>query len=105
AISIIISTQSMYAQQHYAHIDSIYIIPNNPKSYDEVKIVCLSSNATYPFWLDTFSLNIQLEEISLIAYYYKGPAQMPSGSIDTIIIGKLNAGDYSLNFKVEAKYY
>lgn len=105
SISIIIATQSMYAQQHYAHIDSIYIIPNNPKSYDEVKVVCLSRSATYPLWLDTFSLNIQLEEISLIAYYYKGPAQMPSGSIDTINIGKLNAGDYSLNFKVEAKYY
>jgi hypothetical protein len=50
-------------------------------------------------------LNILQDEINIVAFYYKGPALMPSSSIDTINMGKLNAGDYSLNFKVEAKYY
>jgi hypothetical protein len=77
-------------------IDSMKVIPANPDSVDEIKVICYT---TFPYGdcdLIDHSFTIEDNTITLSLNYTMGMAAYICHSVDTISLGYLNAGNYNL---------
>ncbi len=90
---------SQLKAQDFDYIDSLKIIPGNPTTEDIVKVVCYSSFefSGCKLFLSEVHL-IRDSTVSVKAYQAIGEDTIPCNSIDTIIIGKLNARNYILKY-------
>ena len=79
-------------------IDSLKIIPADPDTGDTVKVI---SHTHFPYSICTLtssSIDINDEIISVYAFHKMGDATAPCHSVDTLIIGRLDAGTYELHY-------
>lgn len=94
----IFSVSSYSIAQTYKHpiFDSLKIIPANPSPNDNVRIICYTNLSTSPAYLDSSKVSNQNNQIDLDLYYLIGNFMANSIRVDTIDLGFLNSGNYSL---------
>ncbi len=91
--------------QKYAGIDSLKIIPKNPTANDSVKIISYTTFASGSCSLDSSSINLTGNTISVSAWNRKGIMNYVCNSTDTLTIGKLGSGDYELHYNLIDTYF
>lgn len=88
------------AQQTFGQlpvIDSLKIIPENPQSGDEIKVICYATFSSGGCDLMDHDILIQGNQITLNTEYMPGAATYICHSVDTISLGILEADDYQLH--------
>jgi len=80
------------------HIDSLQIIPGNPTSSDTVKIIAYTFSTGAPCNLTFYEVSTADSVITVNTHYLSGPLTVLCNSIDTAIIGGLNAGCYQVHY-------
>jgi len=81
-------------------IDSLKIVPSNPTINDSIKIINFTSFPNDACFLKNSYLNINGKEIVINATHFEGGFTVICNSIDTIIIGKLDTGAYTLYYNL-----
>ena len=78
-------------------IDSLKMIPQNPTSADEIKIICYATFPSGSCDMDNHFVTIQGNQITLNLEYSPGAATYICNDVDTVSLGNLDAGDYELD--------
>lgn len=78
-------------------IDSLKIIPENPQSGDEIKVICYATFSSGGCDLMEHDILIQGNQITLNMEYMPGAATYICHSVDTISLGILEADNYQLH--------
>jgi hypothetical protein len=91
----ILSNGHLFAQ--FGQVTNVQIIPANPTDADQVKAVVQVMLGGSPCTLDISTNNIIGNTIELSNYYCEGMLTMICNRTDTINLGTLAAGTYSLN--------
>jgi hypothetical protein len=94
-LNIIISTHYVFAQQGSV-IDSLKIIPTNPTTNENIKLICYTTFSSGACELNDYSVNIQNAEITVMTNYTVGDNTAICHSVDTLTIGTLDSGNYKL---------
>ncbi len=97
-ILCLFSGNLLFAQ--FGQITSVQIIPANPTDIDQVKAVVEVMLGSSPCTLDNAVSNINGNTIELSNYYCEGMLTMICNRTDTINLGTLAAGMYSLNVNI-----
>ena len=84
--------------QSYKHpiFDSLKIIPSNPSPNDNISLVSFTNLGLSPAFLDSSEVSNQNNQIDVDLYYWVGNFMADFVRVDTIVLGYLNAGSYSL---------
>lgn len=75
------------------------VLPENILNNDVVKIVAETLFDPGAGWFDSSTYRLNGNEIIITGHYSRNGASSPNVSIDTIKIGKLLSGDYTLIYK------
>ena len=97
-ILCLLSGNMLFAQ--FGQITAVQIIPSNPTDVDQVKAVVEVMLGSSPCTLDNAVSNINGNTIELSNYYCEGMLTMICSRTDTINLGTLAAGMYSLNVHI-----
>ena len=89
-----LSPQIVKAQ--WLHIDSLKLLPANPTNTDTVKVICYTTIFNSPCRLDSSTVIINDFDVTINACYVYGIATLFCHTSDTLVIGRLNAGNYRL---------
>ena len=81
-------------------IDSLKIIPSNPTTNDSIKIIGFTVFPVGDCFLKNYYLNINDKKIVINATHFEGGWTVMCNSIDTITIGKLDTGAYTLYYEL-----
>ncbi|MBW8051820.1 MAG: T9SS type A sorting domain-containing protein, partial [Cytophagales bacterium] len=81
-------------------IDSLKIIPSNPTTNDSIKIISFTLFPYGACTLKNSSFNINNKEIVINATHFEGGWPAICNSVDTITIGKLDTGAYTLYYNL-----
>lgn len=81
-------------------IDSLKIIPSNPTINDSIKIISFTTFPNGACTLKYSSFNTNGNEIVINATHFEGGLTVICNSIDTITIGKLDTGAYTLYYNL-----
>lgn len=95
AASLFLLSQNTFGQ--LSTIDSLKLIPENPNTGDEIKLICHSTFSTGGCDLQNYSVSFQGNQITVNLEYEPGFLTYICHSVDTISLGNLNAGDYGLH--------
>lgn len=93
---------SLSAQHNYIH--NFYIIPSNPVAGQDVSVVCESIFPSAGCGLDSISVDILGTQIKAFISHDVGAATTICYSTDTIDLGPLSPGIYSLQYCLNIKY-
>ena len=77
-------------------IDSLVVLPANPTSTDSINVISYTSFNYLSCPVDSSSINISNDTITLYGFYTPSMAAALCNSIDTMAIGILNYGTYIL---------
>ncbi|MDF3029158.1 MAG: hypothetical protein K0S23_3465 [Fluviicola sp.] len=78
-------------------IDSLILIPENPNTGDEIKLICYSTFPTGGCDMQNSSVTIQGDQITVSMEHEPGMLTYICHNVDTISLGDLNPGDYELH--------
>lgn len=94
-VSLMLLGQQVFSQ--LPAIDSLKIIPENPQSGDEIKVICYATFSSGGCDLMEHDILVQGNQIALNMEYMPGAATYICHSVDTISLGILEADDYQLH--------
>jgi hypothetical protein len=97
---LILSLFSCRIFAQFGQVTAVQIIPANPTDIDQVKAVVEVMLGSSPCTLDNAVSNINGNTIELNNYYCEGMLAMICSRTDTINLGTLAAGMYSLNVNI-----
>jgi hypothetical protein len=80
------------------YVDSLKIIPTNPTSVDTVKVIAFTTLVSSPCPLKTSSVEVIDDTIKVRASHNLGPFWLFCNSIDTLILGVFEPGNYELHY-------
>ncbi|ALO14102.1 hypothetical protein L21SP5_00423 [Salinivirga cyanobacteriivorans] len=92
-LTIFLST-SLLAQ--LPSIDSLHILPNNPTAGEQTSLICYTTFPSGDCELNDHTVNILDTNIIVNLNFTVGDYTVICNSIDTLIIGNLNANNYML---------
>ena len=90
---------SLSDNNNYFLSQNIEVIPQNPNSDDIIKLV---HNVNY---IPSDSIHIAANKIYVSRFINTGIMGSVNGSEDTITIGKLSQGTYTIDFEIEKYFY
>ena len=99
-IAIFIDDVNIIPDSGKGTIDSLKIIPSNSTTNDSIKIISFTQFPVADCFLKYSSLNINGKEIVINATHFEGGWTVMCNSIDTITIGKLDTGAYTLYYNL-----
>jgi hypothetical protein len=88
----------MILSLHAKHIDSLKIVPTNPTSVDTVKVIAFTVHGTSSCHLTTSYFEFTDDIIVVHAGHFRGPWTLLCYSIDTLVFGVLEPGNYEVNY-------
>lgn len=94
-LGAIMLCQNTFAQ--LPSIDSLKLIPQNPTATDEIKVICYATFASGSCNMSNHLISVQGNQITLNINYSPGAATYICHAVDTVSLGNLSAGDYSLD--------
>ncbi|MFO7862507.1 MAG: T9SS type A sorting domain-containing protein [Salinivirgaceae bacterium] len=77
-------------------IDSLHILPKNPAAGEQTSLICYTTFSSGDCELNDHTVNIMDTNIIVNLNYTVGDYTVICNSIDTLIIGNLNANSYTL---------
>jgi hypothetical protein len=87
-------------------IEGLKVIPKNPPVSDEIEIGCyLKFPDSYHFYSGRTNINMNDTAIDISVYYLSGQLPSESYALDTISLGKLSGGNYTLRYALYDSAY
>ena len=95
-----ISFTVQQSNQQAGKIDSLNLMPDNPTNQDTVHIISSTTFQNSACYMTDFSSTISNDSVFIDAYHIAGQYPAICNTMDTINIGKLNAGTYELFYNL-----